>query len=361
MFGWWSGFFFSRPALKANARAADALLSAADALSVTVGGLEDPVHLQEAVDVSGLMTHHDALPGTSLTPVTADLYVQLREGAASSAATVESAVKTMLGWKSAKKVSPPLARGTEHGGQVETSPPSSIPAFWQALSQLEEGGGVIPLGLFNPLVRKRGDEIVSLPVPVELARRVQVISKEGDSVEQQIVISADGDEATLYFAVSCPALAVSPKFQIKVGEVDPSLPIFQEKSLVHSRSEGFNDSGCSDGEVFVVEDDATVLHFSSATGDLCSVNGKSASISYGAYTPLEDDPWVFRPRQRSGFPKRKFERMATRVITGAPLVNYAVQEFQEVGREVRLEASNDALFRHRIDLLLGYSGYSPTN
>ncbi|GMI05851.1 hypothetical protein TrRE_jg12405 [Triparma retinervis] len=200
MFGWWSGFFFSRPALKANARAADALLSAAETLSVTLGGVEDPVHLKKAIDISGLMTHHDALPGTSLTPVTADLYVQLREGATAS---------------------------------------------------------------------------------VEI-----------------------------------------------------------EESVTHSHhSDGLTDSGCSDGHMFVVSDDTTVLHFSSATGELCRVNGREASISYGAYTPLEDDPWVFRPRERPGEPpKRKFRRRATRVITGAPLVNYVVQELREEGREMHLSS-----------------------
>ncbi|GMH74971.1 hypothetical protein TrST_g8490 [Triparma strigata] len=321
IFGYWSGFFFSRPALKENARAADALLNAAEAFSAfspTRPTSEN--ELQHATEVSNLMTHHDALPGTSLTAVTDDLYSTLREGASIAQQILEKTVASLLGVPSTRKSSPALARhGGEFGGEVldAHSEDEERANFWKALRDADSSGQIVPLALVNSLLREREGEIVELDIPIDLAERVFVVGV--GKGEQQVVVSSDNEECTLYISTSAAALSIS-SLGIQVGGTD-NAPIFHEETILHNIQQLPSTAADPCENTFAVE----ILNFSEATGELCSAADNTASVSYGAYRPIRDDPWIFRPVEKSE-PSRIFSRTATHYVNDGPLVNYARQD-----------------------------------
>ena len=312
--GYWSGYYFSHPQLKANTRRTDALLRAAEAFAliadllpsssfsssssssssaaVPVGGTLGS-RLAAARDASGLMTHHDAVTGTSTLAVTAGLYDTLDAAAADSAAVLAAAAGPLLAAASAAAAPAPTARapgaarraaaasvwahvgrgdgGGTLAGSAQLSAEAAGAAQLPRASPRGGGGGsddddeTLVLAAANPMGSAR-TELVTLALPAAwLGLRVWAsdLVPYNASVDtpssaeasygcvdparpQQVTVAADGASATLSFLC---------------GPLGPlSVTPFQVVATAASSSGGGNSSGSKDAPAAVMVQETVLLH-----------------------------------------------------------------------------------------------------
>lgn len=97
--GFWTGFFTSRPYLKGLTRRHDALKQSAEALFATAAAVRPGNYsrIDHARQISGIMTHHDAITGTSRQLVVDDYVAKLLGSLDGLYRSLEDSVGALLG------------------------------------------------------------------------------------------------------------------------------------------------------------------------------------------------------------------------------------------------------------------------
>eukprot|EP01116_Phalansterium_solitarium_P016189 TRINITY_DN3707_c0_g1_i2.p1 TRINITY_DN3707_c0_g1~~TRINITY_DN3707_c0_g1_i2.p1 ORF type:complete len:1008 (-),score=377.81 TRINITY_DN3707_c0_g1_i2:183-3206(-) len=168
---YWTGFYTSRPAMKAAVRSLEAAVRAADiAYSFAAAArrltlVEDPdlsKKLALARQSSALMQHHDTVTGTSSDPATDDSFQIAAEGEAAAAEVLRRVVETLI-------IQPPRTLPlAKLNASSADSAVLALPPFEADVVQRS-----LMLVLFNSLAWQRS-HLVRLRVPAGQAWRIHV-------------------------------------------------------------------------------------------------------------------------------------------------------------------------------------------
>eukprot|EP01113_Clastostelium_recurvatum_P010815 TRINITY_DN15431_c0_g1_i10.p1 TRINITY_DN15431_c0_g1~~TRINITY_DN15431_c0_g1_i10.p1 ORF type:complete len:646 (-),score=120.32 TRINITY_DN15431_c0_g1_i10:869-2806(-) len=239
---YWSGYYTSYPELKRYSRERDALLRVGELL-YSFSGADDfqqkqslispsssqHLHqstssspraaaaaslsssrfhlLRELREASAVMTHHDAITGTSKVYVLDDYHDMLSNGTRAVNELIEQIMAGMLGRNGQ------LADVTVDGELMKHLPP----------------GTITPVTFFNPLAWPR-TEMAKMNISDK--QDLMVYDALGSVVPSQIMAEAAGTERHLFFPVTLPPLAYGTYFVASIGGEETMLE--GRASVVHA-------------------------------------------------------------------------------------------------------------------------------
>eukprot|EP01132_Coremiostelium_polycephalum_P004243 gene4243-5312_t len=296
---YWSGYFSSYPQLKKMARDSDTLLRTAEMIyslsSAFNNGFQfdfDPTYeaLKLHRNVSGILTHHDAITGTAKEYVRADytnmLYTAQNE--------TLKAISPVIGFLLANR-----------------SIPLNFTYDSTVLNSLHDGD-VVAVSFTNNLAWQRV-EYVHIPIKNQY---LAVYDFSGSPVQSQVVERLDkGGQWYLYFEVETPALGISTYFVVALSDSrDLGSDLLSIDGLPSPIPSYFSDT------IQYSDEEVTDQSFSATIGNnLFNLNFKASSTNKGLvelvsyddlsrnqmgipllqqlieYPAMSDDAYKFRP------------------------------------------------------------------
>ncbi|EFA78443.1 hypothetical protein PPL_09095 [Heterostelium album PN500] len=201
---YWSGYFTSFPLLKQTVRDSDSILRSIEILFSLASATPsseytfDSQFVFEALElhrnVSGILTHHDAVTGTAKEYVRNDYFNMLWSAQNTSLDSIPSMVSYLLANESIEygfDYQDILLKGMTIGQVVVVSLSNSL--AWSRVEYVD-----IPVGIQNYAVYDYNQQ----PIPSQLVQRL------------------DTDEWHLYFEASVPALGITTYFIMCIGNRD---------------------------------------------------------------------------------------------------------------------------------------------
>ncbi|KAN0006982.1 hypothetical protein ACTFIU_005175 [Dictyostelium citrinum] len=295
---WWSGYYTSYPLLKQTARDSDSLLRVGEMLyslscfysngfdfDFNIGYYALSMHR----NVSGILTHHDAITGTAKSYVRDNYFQMLNEA---QTLTLDYNVPDFVGFLLSNKS---LNVDYHSNGSV-------------LLNSTE--GDIIAISFTNSIGWDR-IETISLQIPFV---NIAVYDYQLNPIQSQIVQRFDkSNNWYLYFQVATPALGISTYFIVILstnGELldySKNLPIPIQSTLSISNELLFNNNNDDDDEEITTIGNSNFnlnFKFDKSNNNLLTLNsyddlfnnkfGISISQHLIEYTSLSDDAYKFR-------------------------------------------------------------------
>ena len=362
---YWTGYYTTRPNLKRSMRemaglttSAAFLFSIARQRAAVVGDFARPQRVRNGIvyadgsaegarlfwggkgyamlsrarRISALMTHHDAITGTSRGKVVADYKKSIQKATEDvHGVIVESLAQLMTKRKEDFKASAPRVR-----------PSLTFTPFRLSKAGLEGSTGGEPVHWQHPIVLHNAElaprtELLQIRLrsPWHLARQVSVTDAEGKAVKAQVhaALVPEGDGAwttqpMLSFVAQVPALGFTTYFVSSTsarqrvhlgGTSTTSVPIAKLYDMRDGaiRSTGGDGGNSDDGtkmmrsaseDAISIENAAIKVELDARTGLIHSITDKESrrrtyvKQSYGKYPSKSSGAYIFRPSRSSSDP-----------------------------------------------------------
>ena len=227
---YWTGYFTSRPSLKAFIRRGGEFLRAAKSLAAIVSLQKS--HADGAVPWEGafgplteamaIAQHHDAVSGTAKQHVTDDYAARIARGVDGLEGHFIRTLTAALGGTAASQTPPPSAAA------IATRCPLLNVSACPVTEAMEPGDTVATMA-YNPLAWTRVEH-VRIPLSAAAARRVVVVDAgSGERVPAAVFPSGEpaplsgSASSQLEFSVTLPPLSVSTFFVRSLGKDEPDV------------------------------------------------------------------------------------------------------------------------------------------